>query len=69
MTPTLYTVYCDAADFDAATMTCAAPFYGPVPGGLLPKLSASEGFALAVVIVGAWAVGFYIKSARRAASN
>lgn len=68
METTVLTLYCRAADYDAATATCLAPFYGPAPH-LLPPLSAAEGFQLAVVIVGAWAIGFYIKAGRRVTST
>ena len=61
-------IYCKTSDYDALTGTCAAPFYGPT-AQLLPQLSAAEGFQLSVVIVGIWAVGFYIKQGRRVVSN
>lgn len=64
----LLSIYCKASDYDALTGTCAAPFYGPT-AHLLPQLSAAEGAQLATVIVGIWAVGFYIKQGRRVVSN
>lgn len=62
------TVYCMASDYDASTGTCAAPFYGPAHT-FLPTLSAAEGAQLAAVIVGIWAIGFYIKQGRRIVSG
>ena len=56
--------YCKASDFDAATGVCAAPFWGPSQG-LLPDLSAADGVAISAAIIGAWAIGFVIKQARR----
>lgn len=61
------TVYCMASDYDASAGVCAVPFYGPAHS-FLPKLSAAEGAQLAAVIVGAWAIGFYIKQGRRITS-
>lgn len=66
--PELLSLYCKAADFDAATGTCSAPFYGPSPS-FLPRLSAAEGLEVSVVIVGIWAIGFYIKQGRRVTST
>ncbi|MEH6416211.1 hypothetical protein [Pseudomonas sp. CGJS7] len=65
-TPQLLTQYCKATDFNASTGECVAPFYGPVQAsGFLPALDAAEGFLISVVIIGTWAIGFYIKQARR----
>lgn len=69
MSDELLTVYCRVADYNAATGQCAAPFFGPPPSSVLPPLSAAEGFQLATVIVGIWAVGFFIKSGRRVTST
>ncbi|WP_408953710.1 hypothetical protein [Lysobacter sp. Hz 25] len=66
--PQLLVQYCKASDFNAATGECVAPFYGPA-SSFPPVLDAAEGFAVSVVIIGSWAIGFYIKQARRVANT
>ncbi|PZO65222.1 MAG: hypothetical protein DI635_04095 [Pseudoxanthomonas suwonensis] len=64
----VYVLHCKASDYDVATGTCAAPFYDLAPA-LLPRLSATEGATLSAAIVGVWAIGFFIKSARQIPEN
>ncbi|MET4727144.1 hypothetical protein ABIE09_000938 [Lysobacter enzymogenes] len=45
--------YCKAADYNASTGECLAPFYGPKPS-FPPVLDAAEGFAISVTIIGSW---------------
>lgn len=59
--------YCKAADYNAATGECVAPFYGPA-SSFPPALDVVEGIQVSAVIIGAWAIGFYIKQARRTAN-
>ncbi|WP_407351564.1 hypothetical protein [Luteimonas sp. R10] len=66
-TDELLVPYCKAADYNATTGECVAVFWGPKPG--LPALSVAEGIALSAVIGGAWAIGFFIKQARRTTST
>lgn len=65
---TVLALYCKASDFDAATQTCAAPFYG-VKEGLLPSLSVEEGVVIAGGIIATWALGFICKQGRRVQSS
>lgn len=58
--------YCKADDYNAITGDCSAVFWGPKPG--LPAFSAAEGAALAAVIAGIWAIGYFIKQARKSTS-
>lgn len=61
---TLLVQYCKAADFNATTGQCLAPFYGPPPT-VIPRLSVTDGLELTAAIAGCWAIGFVIKRARR----
>lgn len=61
---TLLVQYCKAADFNATTGQCLAPFYGPTPTAI-PRLSVADGLQLTTAIGLCWAIGFVIKRARR----
>ncbi|MFC4729260.1 hypothetical protein [Coralloluteibacterium thermophilus] len=60
--------YCRVADFDAATGTCAAPFWGPHQG-VLPPLTMVDASLIAAGIISLWAIGFIIRQARRAGQS
>lgn len=66
--PALLSIYCKAADFDAVTGQCAAPFYGPASTGL-PPLSMDDAWPIAAGIAMLWGVGFVIRSMRRTTNN
>ncbi|TDB26197.1 hypothetical protein ATCM_00050 [Stenotrophomonas sp. ATCM1_4] len=68
MDETVLVAHCKASDFDAATQTCAAVFWGPTQS-FPPPMSVGEGISLSAVIAGAWAIGYMIRSARRAAGT
>lgn len=68
MTDEVLTQHCKVVDYNASTGECVAPFYGPA-SSFPPVLDAAEGFAISITIIGTWAIGFYIKQARRIAET
>lgn len=60
MAPLVYIV-CDPADIDAATNACTHVQYVQAPM-LLPPLDAAGGVAIAIAILGLWAVAAVWKS-------
>lgn len=61
---TVLVQYCKASDFDAATVACSAPFYGPAPS-LVPQLDMVDALLISAQIAGMWAIGFVVKQARK----
>jgi len=64
MSDVVLVAHCKAADFDAATQTCVAVFWGPA-SSFPPPLDVAEGLAISVLIAGCWAIGFMIRQGRR----
>jgi len=62
---TVLVAHCLPQDFDAATQTCTAVFWGPT-SHLLPPMSVGDALQVTVVIAGAWAIGYMIRQSRRA---
>ena len=56
---------CMPADFNAATQTCAAPFFGPVPSAF-PVLSIADAQTIGLSIALLWGVAYAIRMVRRA---
>jgi hypothetical protein len=54
--PEVMVLACKTVDFDAATQTCAQPFY-TYPPSAFPELTAEEGMEIAAAIVGVWTLG------------
>jgi hypothetical protein len=52
--------FCNAADFDAATQTCAAPYWAVAYGGL-PPLSVEDALLIAGATWALWAVAWLIR--------
>jgi hypothetical protein len=57
---------CFAADYDAATQTCASPTWVAYQPSPFPSLTAAEGAQIGAAIVGAWAVGAGLRAIFRA---
>lgn len=61
----ILTPYCRADDFDAATQTCSAVFWGPTSGGFLPPLETSDAIVILSSIVGLFAIAWGFKFIRK----
>jgi hypothetical protein len=60
---------CDLDDYTPATGECAAPYFtevAPPSGSVLPPLTIEEGTAIAVAILGVWAVAYAFRAVIRA---
>lgn len=66
MEDAILVLHCKASDFDAATGTCVAPFFGPA-SSFPPPMDVAEGLLISAAIASAWAVGHLIRQSRRAA--
>ena len=49
--------YCHEADYNAATGTCAAPYYGPVSGSF-PALSLADSEQIALAMTMLWVIAW-----------
>jgi hypothetical protein len=56
---------CAAADFDAGTMTCAAPIWTPQQS-VFPALTVAEGEQIASAILLLWATAWVLRRIRKA---
>ncbi len=52
--------FCSAADFDAATQTCAAPYWAVAYGGV-PPLSIADASLIAAATLGLWALAWLLR--------
>lgn len=65
MPQTVLVQFCTADDFDTATQTCAAPFWGPY-STVIPPLPMEDAWPIAASIAMLWGIGFVIKRSRKA---
>lgn len=65
--PTLV-MHCLAADFNAATQTCAAPFWS-VASSFPPPMSIEDALQISTGIAALWGLGHMIRQSRRAAAS
>lgn len=68
MSDPVLVMHCLAADFDAATQTCAAPFWS-VASSFPPPMSIEDALLISAAIGGLWGLGHMIRQSRRAAAS
>ena len=56
--------FCNAADFDAATQTCSAPYWAHAFGGV-PPLSIEDAMLIAGATWGVWALAWILRPLAR----
>lgn len=61
-------MHCLASDFDAATQTCAHPFWS-VASSFPPPMSIEDALIISSAIGALWGIGHMIRQARRAAAS
>lgn len=61
-------MHCLAQDFNAATQTCAAPFWS-VASSFPPPMDVPEALAISCAIGSLWGLGHMIRQSRRAAAS
>jgi hypothetical protein len=59
-----YVLQCADADFDAATGTCAAPFYGDAPSAI-PTLSIADAMQIGLAIALLWGIAYGFRMVKR----
>lgn len=62
-------IACDAADINAVTGECAAPYFTPYAPHPMPELSLEDGMVIAFAIVGIWTLGLIARLIIRAAQT
>lgn len=68
VTGAVLVMHCLAADFNAATQTCAAPFWS-VASSFPPPMDVTESLLICAAIGSLWGLGHMIRQSRRAAAS
>lgn len=55
---------CDEGDFNPATGTCAAPYFGDAPS-VFPTLSIADAQEVGIAIVWLWGIAFGLRAIRK----
>lgn len=58
-------MFCNAADFNAAAQTCAAPYWAVAYGGI-PPLSPEDALLIASATWGLWGLAWILRPIRKA---